>query len=1119
MINTNKSIMKGLKFVMIDSQYALKYSFPHSIVHIVDNSGYQGELPTVTAEDPSLYSTLVVTGLPMGEDNKIVTVTNSNILNTAYGLANISKSDFNKYGQAIEYPTSLVEQGAPVRLMRVTPDDATYGFVTILASYKWVEPSAADADKVDPILHVRFSSSTDVPIGATLNNFKNNKRLANAIFNSYAKSEPDKDGWTTRALCVVTSTGRGSVYNNMSFYINQVSQVKNPASTRYLFGTIDNRVSATTESFVAALIDDDNSRIDKPVSVNTNVQQRPSGASILMPYINEDAVREIYKVYFTKYTEVKDLDKYVTDSFVQNVYKTLNINTFDLLFGKHIYAGGLDTSLPFYQVDMLDSDIPRLAKNYRIITNETEFEANGDKTLKDSLVDICYGVKRTGDSTYVGDVYLGTTGSNNANPRLTVVTSINQYSGAVTSVTFTTVYPMDSTGSKVDKAATPVRIKAVVNDVNEIEKLKTNNKVSVGDVVGRIKSSTDSGSSFELIYVGETKNTTYTDAQVRCAINYAEKTGVENILGITSIDPAWNIVGYAVIDVGDSTNEGTGKVYVNDYNVTKEGAITDNRIEVTGCKLRFGVVNSPVSITTDVIGKSYDILVYSDEAISAYTVTGATIAEAGTGYAKGDVVKISSNDKISFTVTSVDESGAVKEVTPVAGSISTTNTAITEDSVTGGTGSGLKLTINTVNFVASAYDETKDPLYIRRYLVSSAYGSLFKVQNDSTTIPANYYSPNYGINLDSEYGGVTLANGYTGFFDDEDISSVEFKWNYSKLMVDAFRGRKDSRITSPTRCPAKYLFDAGWNTIVGQTIVPNVKYSVSDIINASTIFTDDEKEDILFNPQTIESLNGDDDVDVKQAMYDLMISRVYNNIPEDKRPIGPGYGFSLHLDSGVTDGYTALLVQKSFGKRFTNPNASWDIGGVNDTFGKSWTYVSWIAKHLVSHCRSTSVNKPYAGPYSTIPANNVVSCFPDIDETDYEERELLYNSGGNSWIPNSNGDIERKSQRTLKSDDMSSDLAQESNMRTLGQYAHLLKNKIDSYILEYSDDAVLKTLQDDCENTFSNWDGNLCQSHVVEFSRDTNTDGGDVVVCNSGLVFRGLILRSPIIINVNRRDS
>ena len=363
-----------------------------------------------------------------------------------------------------------------------------------------------------------------------------------------------------------------------------------------------------------------------------------------------------------------------------------------------------------------------------------------------------------------------------------------------------------------------------------------------------------------------------------------------------------------------------------------------------------------------------------------------------------------------------------------------------------------------------------------------------------------------------------MSGGSTGFFDNTEMSEIEFKWRYSALLVKAFRGEIDPRIQSPTRCPAKFMFDAGYNTIVGSTILPYLTYTPGDIINASIIFTEDEKEEILFHPEIIAGLKYED-IDVKQAMYDLMIYRCYQGIPEDKRPIGPGSGLSLHLDSGVTDANTAMLVNTSFAKRFDNPNASWDIGGwVDVETGMSFTFTKQIVDNLIRHCRTISINKPYTGSYSAISSDRYTSYFPDVDTTDWELRELLYNSGGNAWIMGQDGSLTRRSQRTLLRDADTSDLLQESNMRTLSQLTYLLQNKIDSYLLEYNDDAVIKTLSDECNNIFSNWVGNLVDALEITFTRDINIDGGEILICYCNVTFRGLILRVPIIVNVNRRE-
>ena len=40
----------------------------------MDNSSYTGDLPVVVADEPSMYGAIVVTGLPMGEDRRVIDV-------------------------------------------------------------------------------------------------------------------------------------------------------------------------------------------------------------------------------------------------------------------------------------------------------------------------------------------------------------------------------------------------------------------------------------------------------------------------------------------------------------------------------------------------------------------------------------------------------------------------------------------------------------------------------------------------------------------------------------------------------------------------------------------------------------------------------------------------------------------------------------------------------------------------------------------------------------------------------------------------------------------------------------------------------------------------------------
>jgi hypothetical protein len=1216
---------------MLETKYGLKYSMPHSIVHIVDNSMYQGELPKIVADDPSLYSTIVVSGAPMGADNEIIPINRSDVLNISYGMANLSSGDIKKFGQTITYPSAILAQDAPIKFMRVTPDEATYAFSCLLIQWRWDGAT----------MHVRFKTTSGngnngLPPGIVHSSFKNPARLNSTLVRMFAEDfVPDETGgtWKQRVFMTSIAAGRGKVYDFYNYAINQTQQSKRPANIRYLFATIDTRTDQIVERFYASLVNQNNGgRADAIETVNVQVGQRVKGSSIIIPTVNELAVTELYKEYMAKVKEMIDADILPAESdemkWVTDVYKTMTVNIFDPIYGRYIYNGDTDVKLPYFQVDMFDLDIPQLETanklNIALGQGEVISEYLADPIDLDAVLDSkTYGVTNPDDAYHVGDLFI----TNTATRALTLITSINQYTGAITSIPISQVCEdktatpqkkyMFSAFTSVDSTPTLDNVFEAVNDLIRRRKLvptiestetdqqgKSYYKYSPDFVLVENKGSINPNNkltNFIIAKIGyadkETTSTTDPVPNQEKSYLYNTKARVYSLLvypstKITSFatettDEFYNSPGATYID---TTN---GEVYVNGY--TSDSASTGHRYPVADSETPFFVGNCPTSfaITNDLMNASYDLLIYKDSNEAGGTnvdvtwsvIGGSGVPNTGRGYKTGDVVTLKDTvideetrdipDNTKFTVSSVisgtdDQTITVRFVSgpaqtgkivegvydtenltaydPVGASDEyvagrfyekstdgeghATYTRLDSDTAPADWGvaedkyfterlaQGLKIKITAADIKTIIAPPSANPTVIKRFMITGTQGSLYRYQMDPTDIPSDYYSPSYGINPNSELGGIPIENGYAGFFDD-DISEIEFKWRYSALLVKAYKGEIDPRIKSPVRCPAKYLFDGGTNTIVGQTILPYMVYKPVDIINASTIYNDDEKEAILLNSDLIANIKEFEDIDVKQAMYDLAVYRCYQGIPEDKRPIGPGSGLSLHLDSGVTDANTAMLVNQSFTKRFNNPNVSWDIGGyVSSADGISYTFTKALADSMFAHLKRFSVNKPFTGKYTNISPESYISFFPDIDIRDWEERELLYKSGGNAWIMDVNGNLQRKSQRTLYREGDTSDLIQENNMRTLSQLTYLLQNKIDSYLLEYNDDGVLKTLKDDVDSMFSNWVGNLVQKLDITFERDINPlDGGEIVVCYCNVTFRGLILRVPIIVNVQRRTD
>ena len=1203
---------------MIDPKYSLKYSFPHSVVHIVDNSMYTGETVIPQVQDPSVFSTIVVTGLPMGEDNRFISISRSDVLNTGFGINTLTTSDVTKYSQAVEYPMALLQQNVPVKLMRVTPDDATYSVAVIMVQWKKTE------EITDNKFEVRFKTITEDAIRTVfsdLNEYKNVSRLNKALITRFnnrtdddsvcdfilvnsapadwstsyshyytydratrtyekvkeAATAPEfvantyyqkKVVWNQRVFMTVISAGRGSAYNRMRFFINKTTQTKRQQVAYYNFGTIDTLNGLTVENFAAALINNSNNAInitDKTSgatstidTVNISVAKRVEGSSVLVPTVNENAVQEVfdaYMAYFKSKKETNDTEYASYGAAYDWIYGMLNSSMFDILYGQFAYKDST-FKLPYYQVDMYDTEVPKLPENHLVMIRKgAASDVSGDHPDNpnyNSVGLVCetmagYGGKEISQTLTIddsvattnavfdsfikqaigqtfndnnapapGDLYLS--GVNNKNPYLTLVTSVNLKNGYVTTMPFTKVKIPTSSGytedttmiSRAFAGISPLLVDGI-NDTTSAEFIRKLNAVggnfTIGEVIavsGISNGDANSYTQFNLYLItGVGEDGSITGIRVYPKNLYAAIDFSSNYLGEDGVNA--QICRKSQADSGGYNGSAwtrLGSLWINDVDIPTASPADFNRIaDQPFFKGFVGSTSTSAHFLPRYLAyfdKNGDPVFYTVNAYAKYP-NGATITEySGHTTVYRAFFDIPTGVAVNVNMDIIGEQYDV-------------------------------LVYDKASNAELPPDVTAQPADdIYRCNVQSAVNNTYRVTYAaSIVVPDNYYMNNYGdvlyyapATMTTSEGGIGMQCGSTGFFD-ENLSDIEFKWRYSALLVRAFRGEIDPRILSPIRIPAFFLFDAGFNTVCGMNVLPYTEPNVEDVIYASSIFTEDEKDQVMYDKSVIGNIKTYEDIDVKQAMYDLMIERVYQRIPEENRPIGPGSGLSLHLDSGVTDAATAIAINNSFKQRFDNPNASWDIGGyVSADNGVSYTYLRQIIANCFTHYRNYSINKPFVGDYSAINKSQYLSFFPDLDATDWEMRELYYNSGGNAWIQDSQGNITRRSQRSLYREETgTSDLYQESNMRTLSQFCYLIQEEIDHYLLEYNDDGVIKTMQEAVNNKFAGWAGNRVESYDIAFRRDINTDGGDILVCEVNVTFRGLILRVPIIVNVNRRTS
>ena len=1271
---------------MIDPKYGLKYSFPHSLVHIVDNSMYTGEVPVTQTYDPSLFATIVVTGMPMGVDNKIVTVTRSDVLNKAFGISGLSTSDIEKYGQAVEYPLSLINQNAPVKLLRVTPDDAKYAVAVLYLDWR-ITTDAYGTDTLETRLNVADLGDL-AGRGIYLHNYQNPERLANATFSKLPKDVEANDGgpnWNRDVLITYVSAGRGSAYNNFVTYINESSNVQMKAygNSVYNFGTIDTRTNEIVESFTASLINTGSKLsaygiVSMMDTVNIQMKKRLDGSSIMIPYVNEKLIKNLYNKWHsimeTTIKTAKDPVYITNQKLYKEIFTVMDENLFDPIYGRVIIDDTL-IDIPNYQVDMVRTDFEPLDEDHLILINSKNNEAeisaakrNAIATIFtnkiDPIFDSLYGMRSgyTMSSPYSisptpGTMYLV---DPEGHPTINIIAAIDQLSGVVSSVPIPKLWSIQKVNAHTEWAALTeeptgwntgafsnyYKKTGTAGTDEDYELLSDSDKATPTWVANKYYTKTVDGTTD--VYTVQTTepddwSTDYgnyyykvgdayrivTDAPVFATGTYYKKTEfgdsvdfakakdsegqqltIRDPYGVQEIAAAFeyeDVIKVSATNRGltDVTLDSTKVLELVNKSVSKIDNLRATNITNSANPNTYGNIIAvyykkevPVSassantavntvtqfklyqVNTIADGKVTELLPFPSnyytalyyesyysganihalinfKDLSDYDITEETIASKKAGalnidnsfnghqnedgsyvwydYYSGSGTASISKECDILSINEYPEYDANDNFTGYHEYKCTPTQNFFVGNVPTIVSVGEKIVNDLYDVLVMGYaDDSTDPptpitetdkypalTEIHRYEVTGSTLSTFTIVDTLESATPGYYTKEYGINVDSEHGAMRITGGYSGFFDDDTLSSIEFKLKYSSLLTKGFRGEIDPRIKSVTRVPAKFMFDAGYNTVLNLKVLPYAKPTTYDVILASTIFTDDEKKDVVYDSSLLSGKVLYEDIDVKQAMYDLMIERCYQGIPEDKRPIGPGSGLTVHFDAGFTDLAAIDRINESFTKRFKNPNASWDIGGYTSSVtGITYTYVKRIVDNLFRHCNQYTINKPFVNKYSVIDASEFTDFFPNIDATSWELEDKMYQAGGNCWILDNDGNIRRNSQKTLYREPTgTSDLLQENNMRTLSQLVYLVQTEINNWLIEYADDGILASMNETVNNIFGSWVGTNVEALSITFNRDTNIDGGDIVVCNINVTFRGLVLRVPIIVNVNRRES
>ena len=204
-----------------------EHVYPHQATYINDNTEVSKTYSTSSSDVTAL---LCVFASPKGRDNKVLTISDgSQGFVNEYGIG-----PFSLYGQPLLNAYHAAMSGACVlHCMRVTPDDASYSNVTLIAKYKIEETTNPDTHEVTgktlKIMYYAKSSNNEL------------SALSDLDACCTVDSTPDEEGFTAVKLMTVGCQGKGSYGKNLRFRItSDRTSDKDNNFKNYFFGVYDN---------------------------------------------------------------------------------------------------------------------------------------------------------------------------------------------------------------------------------------------------------------------------------------------------------------------------------------------------------------------------------------------------------------------------------------------------------------------------------------------------------------------------------------------------------------------------------------------------------------------------------------------------------------------------------------------------------------------------------------------------------------------------------------------------------------------------------------------------------------------------------------------------------------
>lgn len=209
----------------VSYQIIPEHVYPHQMVQINDNTEVK---TTYSAYSSPVTALLCVFASPRGRDNKVITIQDG-----AKGFVEeFGIGPYSLYGQPYLNAYAAAMSGAcTLHCMRVTPENAAYSNVTLIAKYKIEEVEDPGTHVQTKTLKIGYYAKGSDEALTTLDDLD---------ISCSVDSSLDEQGYTAVKLMSVASLGKGTYGKNLRFRITtDRSSDKNNDFKNYFFGVYD----------------------------------------------------------------------------------------------------------------------------------------------------------------------------------------------------------------------------------------------------------------------------------------------------------------------------------------------------------------------------------------------------------------------------------------------------------------------------------------------------------------------------------------------------------------------------------------------------------------------------------------------------------------------------------------------------------------------------------------------------------------------------------------------------------------------------------------------------------------------------------------------------------------